>query len=314
VRQRIAITGATGFVGRNVIPALQSAGHDVVPLNRAANGPGSRAYDFSMPVAELRTALKGCTSVLHLAARVHVLAEANDQSTIEACLAANCAATARLAEAAAAEGIGHFIYLSTAKVYGEKSHDLPFTVGRPEAPQGPYAISKWRAEQTLQDLAGRAGFALSIIRPPLIHGPGVKANLQALARIARSPIPLPFGAIQNRRSLLGTTNLASLLKALLLRSDKAPLTLNASDGEDVSTTKLVQLLAEAHGQRAKLLPVPQILLRAILSAVGRTDLVGRLLDDFQIDIAATTRALDWRPSVSLAESLKEAFSTDGSER
>jgi UDP-glucose 4-epimerase len=314
VRQRIAITGASGFVGRNVIPALRLAGHDVVSLTRTANGPDSRTYDFAMQGAELRTALKGCTSVIHLAARVHVMSASDELTAMEACMTANCAATARLAESAAAEGIEHFIFLSTAKVYGERSPDVPFAVGRTESPQGPYAISKWRAEQTLQNLAGRRGFALTVIRPPLIHGPGAKANLRTLAHLARLPVPLPFGAIRNRRSLLGTANLASLLNALLLRSNKSALTLNASDGEDVATTRLIQLLAEAQGHKAKLLPIPQGLLRGILSVAGRTDLAGRLLDDFQVDIAATNRALDWKPIVPLAEGIRQAFSAHGDEQ
>lgn len=314
MKQCIAITGATGFVGRNVIPAIVAAGHDVIPLSRNPAVDGARQYEFNMPVEQLRHALRGCSSVIHLAARVHVLGEGDGEDAIAANIAANCTAAQNLAIAAAKEGIRQFTFLSTAKVYGEESHAVPFVVGTPEAPQGPYAISKLKAEQSLRELAEKNGSSLAIIRPPLIHGPGVKANLAQLARLARLPIPLPLGSIQNRRSLLGTENLSSLLCALLARQDKAPLIVNASDGEDVSITQLVRLLARAQGRDAWLLPIPEQVLRGLLRAVGKESLAGRLLNSFQIDIGATQTHLNWKPVLSLADGLAQAFNGSGAKK
>ena len=314
MKQRIAITGATGFVGRNVIPAIATAGYDVISLSRNPGMDSARQYDFNMPVEQLRLALKGCGSVIHLAARVHVMGERDAKDAMAANMVANCIAAQNLAIAAAEEGVRQFIFLSTAKVYGEESHEAPFVVGMPEAPQGPYANSKLKAEQALRELTTGNGLSLAIIRPPLIHGLGVKANLAQLARLARLPIPLPLGSIQNCRSLLGAENLASLLCALLARQDKSPLIVNASDGDDVSTTRLVRLLAKAQGQDAWLLPIPEQVLRGLLRAAGKASLARRLLNSFQIDIGATQALLNWKPVLSLADGLAQAFNGNGAKK
>jgi nucleoside-diphosphate-sugar epimerase len=302
--RRILVTGATGFVGRAVLPELARLGELVAVARRAVpEAARSHLVPDIAEVADWGAFLDGVTDIVHLAARVHVMGD--DPEGEAGFMRVNLAATEALASAAAAAGVARFVFLSTVKVNGDATHSHPFTEGDPPRPVGPYAVSKLRAETMLTGL--RTGMERVILRPPLVYGPGAKGNFAALLRLCRSGLPLPFGAVDNRRSLLAAANLASAIAACVAapRRDGAR-TYLLRDGEDVSTPDLVRRLAAALGRRARLVPVPPSWLGAALRTVGRGELAERLLGSLQVDDGAFRRDYGWRPPLGLSDGLAAA--------
>jgi nucleoside-diphosphate-sugar epimerase len=282
---RILITGATGFVGRALVAALASRHHLILPVRRTdalASAPQVEVHPIGEigPETDWSSALDRIETVIHLAAHVHVAGpeEAAGFDRV------NRAGTRRLAEAARAAGVARFIYLSSAKVHGEESFGQPFREDDAPRPEGPYATSKWQAEQALAEIAAAGGPAMVILRPPLVYGPGAKANVASLLRLCRLGLPLPFGAIDNRRSLIFLGNLVAAIERVV----DAPLvsgcrTYLLRDGEDLSTGDLVRRLGAAAGRRVLLLPVPPGALAAALRLIGRGGVATRLLGSFAVD-------------------------------
>ncbi|EKV26316.1 UDP-glucose 4-epimerase [Caenispirillum salinarum AK4] len=320
---RVAVTGATGFVGTALCPRLRSAGLAVRALVRRAPAPPSAPeFDETVVLGDIETAppsalveaLKGCDAVVHLAAKVHVM---NPTPADEVDFrAANVTATRRLAEAAVAAGVPRFVFLSTIKVNGEATG--PGAVFRPDDAPGPedlYARSKAEAEEAL--LAVHRLAEPVVLRPPLVYGPCVKGNMRALARLALKPFPLPLGLVRNRRSLVGLANLCSALEHLTVAPGDAVArrVFLVSDGRDLSTGELVGLMRRAVGRSPRLLPVPPALLRAALAASGRGAMADRLLGDLCVD-ASALRATGWTPPASVEEELARlmAAETGGSDR
>jgi UDP-glucose 4-epimerase len=235
--------------------------------------------------------LTGCEVVVHLAARVHVMQEAT-ANPLEEFRRVNVQGTLNLARQAAAAGVRRFVFVSSIKVYG---------------------VSKMEAEQGLREIARQTGMEVVIIRPPLVYGPGVKANFAAMMRWLRRGVPLPLGAIHNQRSLVALDNLVDLLVTCLTHPAAANQTFLVSDGEDVSTTELLRRMGQALGRPARLLPVPTSWLKLAAAMVGKVqgarfmpDVVQRLCGSLQVDIEKTRRLLGWTPPVSLDEGLKKA--------
>ena len=219
----------------------------------------------------------------------------------------NVEASMQLARQAAAGGVRRFIYVSSIKVNGEST-----ALGRPfraeDAPQlvDPYGISKHEAEQALRGLAASTGMELVVIRPPLVYGPGVRANFRSMMSWLQRGIPLPLGAIDNRRSLVALDNLCNLIVTCVQHPAAAGRTFLAGDGEDVSTTELLKRLGRALGHPARLLPVPPVLLRTTLGLLGKGDIAQRLCDSLQVDIGPARELLGWRPPINLDEGLRLA--------
>lgn len=261
-------------------------------------------YQQLGPEADWFDALTGTQAILHLAARAHILHdEAADP--LAAYRAVNTAGTLRLAEQAAAAGVRRFVFVSTVKVHGESSPPgRPFDETMAPVPEGPYAVSKLEAEQGLAALAARTGMEVVVVRPPLVYGPGVKANFAAMARAVDRGWPLPLGAIDNRRSLIGVDNLVDLLLRCLDHPAAANQAFLASDGEDLSTPEMLRRLGTALGRPARLLPVPQTLLRAGGALLGRGPAVDRLCGSLQVDITKARTLLGWSPPVSVDEGLR----------
>lgn len=294
---KMLVTGASGFVGGALCQVLREAGIAFIPVVRR---PMASADD-SVLVADIgaatdwTAALLGVTTVVHLAARVHVL---NDSSLdpLAEYRRANVGATVNLARQCARSGVKRFVYLSSLKVNGESSPVRPFIASDPPAPSDPYGISKWEAEQALRCIEQETGLEVVVIRPPLVYGPGVKANFLSLMRAVRRGIPLPLASVTaNRRSMIFVGNLVDLILCCARHPEAASRTFLASDGHDLSTAELIQSLAVCMGKRAASFPVPPALLRVAASVIGKNTIMERLLGSLQVDIQFTKKTLGWSP-------------------
>jgi UDP-glucose 4-epimerase len=305
----IFLTGASGFIGQALAARLASDGHR---LRLAARSPlpyrippGSDAFYFTGLDAQTdwSEALAGIDVVVHCAARVHVMAE-TAADPLAAFRRSNVDAAVRLARHAARAGVGRFVFISTAKVHGEQSlPGHPFTVDTPPAPVGPYAISKLEAERALFALTASSPMQVVAIRPPLVYGPGVRANFLRLMYWLDRGLPLPLSTTGNRRSLIALDNLVDLIARTIQHPAAANHILLASDGEDLSTAELLVRLGAAMGRKPRLLPVPRWLLRASAGLLGRYAEARRLNTSFQLDISHTRHLLDWTPPVSVDAAL-----------
>ncbi len=307
---RILITGATGFVGAAVIGALRAGGHTLSGTTRAADRPQGpdgvplyRVPDVAEPIDWSRF-VAGADVVIHLAARAHVMGEDGTRA-IELYRATNRDGSRRLAEAAAAAGVKRFVFMSSIKAVGEETFDRPLSEQSPPAPEDAYGISKWEAEQALADVAARTGLELVVLRPPLVYGPNVRGNLLALLKACARGWPLPLGGIDNRRSLVSTTNLASAVCVSASDARAAGRTFFVSDGEDISTPDLVRRLAHAMGRTPRLFAMPSPLLSLVKRLPGIGPKVRRLTGSLQVDSRAIRAALDWTPPLSLDAGLAQ---------
>lgn len=261
------------------------------------------------PTTDWTAALDGIDTVVHLAARVHVMHD-RVEDPLPHYLLTNTDATLQLALQAASAGVKRLVFLSSIKVNGEETRDgRRFRADDTPEPQDAYAISKHRAEIGLREMAVKTGLEVVIIRPPLVYGLGAKANFAALQQAVARGLPLPFGSLRNRRSLVGLDNLVDLIVTCVTHPRAANQTFLVSDGEDVSTADLVRHLASAVGRPARLLPVPAWWLKAGAAALGRRGLAQRLCGSLQVDISATRDRLGWAPPLSLAEGLRRAVGT-----
>jgi len=305
--QTILITGGSGFVGQALSQTLiNSPGYKVVQAVRRTAGP-SAAREVYIGDIDVHTsweeAIKGVQAVIHVAARVHVMRdEANDP--LAEFRKVNVAGTLNLARQAVAAGVKRFIFISSIKVNGEGSATgKPYTVNDVPAPIDAYGISKMEAEQGLRQIAEETGIEVVIIRPPLVYGPGVKANFLSMMRWVHKGIPLPLGAINNSRSLVSLDNLVDLILTCIDHPAAANQTFLVSDGEDLSTAELLRRVGAALGKPARLLPVPPKLLEFGASLLGKKAVAQRLLGSLQVDISHTCNALGWKPPVTVDEAL-----------
>ena len=308
--RRILVTGATGFAGSRLISKLTQL--DSFSPTAAVRSSGSFSDAVSVASVgdlnaetEWSTALQGVDTAVHLAARVHVM---NDDSAdpLAEFRRTNVEGTRALAEQAARAGVKRFVFVSSIKVNGESTEPgRPFTAQDVPAPQDAYGQSKAEAEEVLRGIAAETGMEVVIIRPPLIYGPGVKANFAAMMHWLNRGVPLPLGRTGNARSFLALDNLVDLIMTCLAHPAAANQTFLASDGQDVSTTQLLQKMAEALGRKARLLPVPPGLMRFGAKLVRREDIYQRLFGSLQLDIRHTQQTLDWTPPLSLEAGLQQ---------
>lgn len=258
-------------------------------------------------VTDWTVALRSVDQVVHLAARVHVM---NDKSSdpLAEFRQVNVEGTANLARQAAAAGVRRFVYLSSIKVNGEFTQEgRPFTADDAPAPEDPYGVSKHEAEQALRQIAADTGMEVVIIRPPLVYGPGVKANFESMMRWLARGVPLPLAAVtQNRRSLVALDNLVDLIMVCLSHPAAANHTFLVSDGEDLSTAELLKRMGAAMGKPARLFYLPPVLLKLGAQVVKKPGIYQRLCGSLQLDITKTRRLLGWSPPVSVDEGLRRA--------
>ena len=310
---RVAVTGASGFVGQAVITGLLSCQHDVHAVVRSLEKhapPFTRAIQtFSAGDITVDTdwtdILTRVNCVVHCAARAHVMNE-TETDALAAYRAVNVAATRQLAEQAAKMGVQRLVYLSSIKVNGEQtvSGDCFTSMDKPFV-ENPYGISKWEAEQALHEVSAMTGLEVVIIRPPLIYGAGVKGNFLSMLGWLSRGMPLPLGAIQNQRSMVGIDNLVDLILTCMDHPNAANQTFLVSDDDDLSTTELVRRLGAALGKPARLLPVPASVLGLAARLVGKQEMAERLLGNLKVNISKTKELLDWVPPVSVNDGFKK---------
>ncbi len=295
---RVLVTGGSGFVGSATIAALVAAGRPVTAALRRPCGslPGSVRQvligDIG-PETDWQEALEDVSRVIHLAARVHVMRD-TDPDPESAFDRVNGQGTRRLAEAMAPGT--PLILVSSIKVNGERTpRDQGFTGDQPPAPEDPYGRSKLKAEQVALAVLGASAI---ILRPPLVYGPGVGGNLATLLRAVRRGVPLPLGAIDNRRSLIARTNLVSAIVTALDQPGLGGRPFTLSDGSEFSTPELVRAMAIALGRSPRLLPVPVGLLRGAARLLGRGAALERLTGSLLVDGSAFRRATGWQPVIS----------------
>ena len=302
--RRALVTGATGFVGSHLVERLVHEGVAVVaavrkPSARPLPGVQYATLDLEKPADWQLDCLRDVDCVFHLAARVHVMKQtAQDKDSFRRI---NVAATRALAEHAAHAGVRRFVYLSSIKVNGERTDRRAFTASDPPAPQDDYGLSKWDAEQALHEVSASRRLSVAVVRPPLVYGPRVGANFRRLLAWVVRGVPLPFGGIDNRRSLVNVWNLVDLL--LTVGKDDRPRDRAwlVSDNDDTSTRRLVGIMGEAMGTKARVWNVPVPLLRGLGALAGRNAEVARLVDSLQVDVRETCDQLQWRPPVTLEE-------------
>jgi nucleoside-diphosphate-sugar epimerase len=306
----IFVTGGTGFVGSALLNRLLRDGYKTSANVRSSvsNIPGgvqSLLIGGITAATDWNAALKGVQVVVHCAARVHVM---DDRSLdpLEAYRQVNVDGTLNLANQAAQAGVRRFVFVSSIKVNGEVSRpSQPFTADQVPAPLDPYGISKLEAELGLREIESKTGMEVVIVRPPLVFGPGVKANFASMMRWVVHEIPLPLGAIHNARSMVSLDNLVDLLVTCLEHPAARGQTFLVSDGEDLSTTELLRRTARAMGKKALLLPVPTFFLELSGALLGKRAVVQRLCGSLQVDIKKTKDLLGWSPPVSVDEGLRQ---------
>ena len=299
----IAITGSNGFIGQHLACHLRSQRLHIRRIQRRIT-----TDSFHIPSIDSSTnwsdALSGVDVVIHCASRVHVL---HDQvaDPLAAYRAVNVAGTQRLALQAAELGVKRLIFLSSIKVNGEGTRSgVSFNELSPAAPLDPYGISKLEAEQALHQVSAQTGLEVVIVRPPLVYGPGVRANFLRLLRLVQRQFPLPLGAVHNQRSLLYVGNLVSFLTACALQPAAAGRTFLIADAEPLSTPELVQQLALTLKTKPRLLPGPPSLLSVLGRLSGKQAEFSRLTGSLVIDPSEAFQTLNWQPPFSTADGLQ----------
>lgn len=305
------LTGANGFVGSALRARLRKDGAPVRGVVRSSNArpDGTEGVTIGGLASDTdwSEALKNVEQVVHLAARVHVM---NDKSSdpLAEFRRVNVEGTGRLARQGAAKGVKRFVFLSSIKVNGEFTEvDRPFIADDVPAPEDPYGVSKHEAEQLLRQISAETGMEVVIIRPPLVYGPGVKANFGSMMRWLARGVPLPLAAVsKNRRSLVAVDNLVDLIMTCLNHPAAANQTFLVSDGEDLSTADLLKRMGMALGRPARLFYMPPALLKLGATALNKPGIYQRLCESLQLDITKTRQLLCWIPPVPVDEGLRRA--------
>ncbi len=308
--EKILVTGATGFVGQALCKRTVSNGWHVRGTVRSAEQVASLPAGVEAVQIESigeetdwSDALAGVNTVVHLAARVHVM---NDTATdpLSAFRQVNVAGTERLARMATTNGIKRFVYISSVKVSGGGAL-TPYAEHAAAAPQDSYGVSKREAEHILHKIAAETGLEIVILRPPLVYGPGVKANFLSLLKIVDRGIPLPLASINNHRSLIYLGNLVDAIVTCINYPKASGQTYLVSDEEDISTPELIRRAAAALGRHARLFPFPPSLMRFAGKLFGKSDAIERLVGSLTIDSSKIRQELGWKPPYPLDQGLKE---------
>ena len=306
---KIALTGSTGFLGKKLVSKLGNKAAEVIQIGRCEDQRTKPDYIYvkgihSTSVFNLST--HKCDVLVHCAARVHVMGESS-KNPLEEFREVNTYGTLNLAQQAAEAGVKRFIFISSIKVNGESTElGKPFTPDDTFIPTEPYGLSKYEAEIGLRKIAGKTGMEVVIIRPPLVYGPGVKANFASMMKWVNRVLPLPLGGINgNKRSLVSIGNLVDLIVTCIDHPAAANQTFLVSDDDDVSTTQLLVNMTIALNVSNRLIPIPSSWFTLAAKVVGKPAISQRLCGSLQVDISKTKELLNWQPPYSSAESIKK---------
>lgn len=304
---RILVTGASGFVGKYLCDRLRENQHEVwAAVRQPGSAPeGTREFvvgDLSDEI-DWSDSLDGVDSVVHLAARVHIMDDgARDPSSEFTKI--NVDATLRLAEAAQRRGVKRFVFMSSIAVNGKRSESAPFDVDSAIDPSGPYGRSKWAAEKSLAALAGKRDMKVISVRAPMVYGPNAPGNTRRLIRLVLTGIPVPLGRVQNKRTLISVWNLADLLAHCACETELGSGLVVAGDSYSPSTAELFSELAYSLGRTPRIWPVPIPMLSAISRVARRSDDLSRLIDSLEVRNSATVSGLEWKPNLSFQEAIR----------
>ena len=309
----ILVTGATGFIGEHLINYLSASKEKreiIATTRREVPNWNNKVITYNVgeitATTNWRNSLKDTSVVIHCAARAHIMKEKNT-NPLELYRKINTEGTLNLARQAAETGVRRFIFISSIKVNGEGTKlGKPYTDSDHPAPIDPYGISKLEAEQGLLLLAKETGMEVTIIRPVLVYGPGVKANFLSIMKWLKNGVPLPLGSIHNKRSLVSLDNLIDLIVTCIDHPEAANQVFLVSDGEDLSTSELLRRMGSALGKTTRLVPVPTRYLEMGAALLGKRHMAQRLCGSLQVDISKTRRLLGWNPPLSVDQGLKKA--------
>ncbi|HAU2159479.1 TPA: NAD-dependent epimerase/dehydratase family protein, partial [Legionella pneumophila] len=305
---KILITGATGFIGRSLVPALLSEGHDVrcAVLQLDSTLQAEQIVINNLEVhTDWTDALRNVEIVIHLAARVHIMKEYATSSLDEYCKI-NSIATKNFVEQAVQNNVKRFIFLSTIKVHGEFSqNNLPFSEDCRTQPEDPYAKSKLYAEQFIQEICQNARMEFVILRPPLVYGPYVKANFLRILQLVDKKWPLPFGSIYNKRTFIYIDNLVSAISAVVSEPSAANQVYLVADDCSWSLTQLVQTLSRKMNTKLFLIPIPVQILIFLFKLCGLKNINTRLFSSLEVSNEKIKSQLGWTPPVSSIDGLEK---------
>lgn len=308
---KVLVTGASGFLGKSLCEELTYEKINFVTVLRKIHAASKHCVfiDSLNSRTDWTNAFIDIDVVTHCAARVHVMNESTSNS-LDLFREVNTAGTLNLAKQAADAGVKRFIFISSIKVNGESTVlSKPFLPDDEMAPQDPYGVSKAEAEQELRDIAKQTGMEVVIIRPPLVYGPGVKANFAALMKLASLGVPLPFGCFKNnRRSMVYIDNLVDLIVKCISHPKAANQTFLVSDDDDLSTTRMIKELSLSLGNKGWMLPIPVKLFEILGKLTGKSDIIERLCGSLLVDISKTKQLLDWQPPVTVKDAFLETAS------